>query len=222
VLPLDRIPRLVEHATRVFIANGFTQTRMEDIAEAVGVAKGTLYRYVESKEALFDLVVRAADRGNVSPELELPIKSPRPGTTVAFIARRLAEERALPAGPSDLATVVGHLFDVLERNRTAIKLLDRTARDVPELGATWSGGVRRNVIESVGKYLQRGMRAGVLREVPDAGIAARFVVETCAFWAVHRHWDNAPIPVPEDRVRASVIELVCAALALPVVGRRRA
>jgi len=219
-LPLDRIPRVIEHATRVFIANGFTQTRMEDVAEAVGVAKGTLYRYVESKEALFDLVVRAADRQEVKPVL--PIKSPRPGATVAYIARRLAEERALPVRPSDLATLVGNLFDVLERNRTAIKLLDRTARDLPELGATWSGGVRRNVIESVEKILQRGMRAGVLRAVPDAGIAARFVVETCAFWAVHRHWDAAPIAVPEDKVRASVIELVCAALVIPVAARGRA
>ena len=34
---------------------------MEDIACSLGVAEGTLYVYVESKEALFDLVLRCAD-----------------------------------------------------------------------------------------------------------------------------------------------------------------
>jgi AcrR family transcriptional regulator len=34
---------------------------MADVAEALGVAKGTLYLCVESKEALFDAVLRYAD-----------------------------------------------------------------------------------------------------------------------------------------------------------------
>jgi len=34
---------------------------MDDIAVALGVAKGTLHLSVESKEALFDLVMRCAD-----------------------------------------------------------------------------------------------------------------------------------------------------------------
>ena len=119
----------------------------------------------------------------------------------------------MPGGPSDLATVVGHLFDVLERNRTAIKLLDRTARDIPELRRAWSDGARRELVDVLARYLQRHMRDRTVRAVPDAAIAARFVVETCAFWAVHRHWDAVPIEVAEDKVRASVIDLVCGALA---------
>ena len=215
-VPVDRIPRLVECATQTFIANGYAQTRMEDVAEALGVAKGTVYLYVESKEALFDLVMRAADRPDHVPEL--PVKTPRSGTTVAFIGKRLADEHALPMLTSalarniELAEVVELMFDLLHRHRTAIKLLDRAARDIPELSRAWSGGARRQLIEAVARYLQRGIRDGLVRDVPDAAIAARFVVETCAFWAVHRHWDAVRIEVPEDKVRASVIDLVVGAL----------
>jgi len=60
-VPTDRIERLIECATEVFIDQGYRRTQMSDVASALGVAKGTLYLYVDSKEALFDLVARYAD-----------------------------------------------------------------------------------------------------------------------------------------------------------------
>lgn len=215
-MPVGRIPRLVECATRTFIANGYAQTRMEDVAEALGVAKGTVYLYVESKEALFDLVVRAADRPEHVPEL--PVKTPRSGATLAYVGERLAEKQGLPAllgavaRNGEPAAIVGQLFDVLHENRTAIKLVDRTARDLPELQRAWSSGARRQLIETLARYLERAIRNCRVRAVRDPAIAARFVVETCGFWAVHRYWDPAPIDVAEENVRASVIDLVCTAL----------
>ena len=60
-IPEDRLERLVDVATQVFIEQGYARTQMADVAAALGVAKGTLYGYVESKEALFDVVARYAD-----------------------------------------------------------------------------------------------------------------------------------------------------------------
>jgi len=45
--------RLVESAAEVFAAHGFTSTRVADIAQRAGVAKGTVYEYFSSKEELF-------------------------------------------------------------------------------------------------------------------------------------------------------------------------
>lgn len=50
---LDRKAELLEHAERLFEERGFADTRMVDIARAAGVAKGLVYWYFESKEALF-------------------------------------------------------------------------------------------------------------------------------------------------------------------------
>ena len=72
-IPADRFRRLVDCATQVFIERGYAHTQMADVAEAMGIGKGTLYLYVESKEALFDLVLRSADAehppgpGNAEP-----------------------------------------------------------------------------------------------------------------------------------------------------------
>ena len=45
--------KIMQSAIGNFAKNGFDRTRMEDIATAAGLAKGTLYLYFKSKEALF-------------------------------------------------------------------------------------------------------------------------------------------------------------------------
>jgi AcrR family transcriptional regulator len=67
--PSTRLRELVRCATAVFIEKGYKDAQMDDVAEALGVAKGTLYVYVESKDALFDLVVRCADREEMFAEV---------------------------------------------------------------------------------------------------------------------------------------------------------
>ena len=49
--------RIFEAALNVFLADGFEKARMGDIASAATVAKGTLYLYFPTKEALFEAVL---------------------------------------------------------------------------------------------------------------------------------------------------------------------
>ncbi|MFT7473800.1 MAG: AcrR family transcriptional regulator [Verrucomicrobiales bacterium] len=48
---------MVEAAAMVFKERGYHATRLEDIAEALGMQKGSLYNYIDSKEALLLAVV---------------------------------------------------------------------------------------------------------------------------------------------------------------------
>jgi AcrR family transcriptional regulator len=45
--------RIIEQALEMFSERGFYQTRMADIADGLGVSKGAIYQYFESKEELF-------------------------------------------------------------------------------------------------------------------------------------------------------------------------
>lgn len=58
-LGADTRRRLVEVAIELFSAQGYAEVTMSHIAAAGGVAKGSVYRYFPSKEALFDVVVDA-------------------------------------------------------------------------------------------------------------------------------------------------------------------
>jgi AcrR family transcriptional regulator len=225
-VPDDRLARLVDCATQVFIEQGYRRTQMADVAEALGVAKGTLYLYVESKDALFDLVARCADeeRPHAMPPA-LPIRTPKPGATLKYVRERLAKNQVpaalaaalgrsrVPDPRAELEGIVRELYDAVARNRRGIKLLDRSARDHPELAALWFEGARGGLITLLGQYLEDRSRRKLLRPVPNAGVTARLLIETVVFWAVHRHWDPHPQTVDDSVAKETVVRFIVSALA---------
>ena len=225
-IPDDRLEQLIEPAANVFIEQGYRRTQMADIADALGVAKGTLYLYVESKEALFDLVVRHADTGAGASvvALPLPIRTPRAGATLRYVREELERHQRLPRLAEALARrrvtdvagelehIVRELFQALARNRRRIKLIDRTARDYPELAALWFEGARGGFLALLEHYLRDRVERGSVRSFPDIQVAARLILETTVFWAVHRHWDAHPQSVSDEVAEATVVHFVVNAL----------
>jgi AcrR family transcriptional regulator len=78
VEPEARRQAILDAALFTFAEHGFEAARLDDVAARVGVAKGTLYLYFQSKEALFEELVR---------------------TAVAPITRRMSELAAAPDVP---------------------------------------------------------------------------------------------------------------------------
>jgi AcrR family transcriptional regulator len=221
-----RFPELVRVATRVFIAQGYRRTQMADVAAALGVAKGTLYLCVESKEALFDAVVRYADAPPeaIRPPAALPLPTPPPGATLREVEKRIAAEAALPRlvealerrrvadVRGELEEIVRELYRVLAAHRVGIKLVDRCASDYPELASVWYRAGRGGALALLTRYLEERMRRGRLRRVGPPAVAARIVLETASFWAVHRHWDPAPEDVDEAEALETLVAFVLGAL----------
>ncbi len=215
----DRFEQLIRCATDLFIADGYRRAQMEDVAQALGVAKGTLYGYVDGKATLFDACVRCADGHEPLPEpSRLPLQAPKPGSTVASVQARLLKEvsdlellaaltRNVSSGAADeLKSIISDLYTRMSRNRFGIKLVDRCAKDQPELAAVWFGQGRSGQNLALAQYLELRAAKGLLRRVPNTQVAARTVLETIAFWAVHRHWDPSPQSVDEASVQAAVVD----------------
>jgi AcrR family transcriptional regulator len=198
---------------------------MEDVARALRLAKGTLYGYVESKEALFDLALRVADGHQPLPDRsELPVRTPQPGATLEAMRSRLVAEvtdlellaalaRPAPAdAAAELTLVVRDLYARMYRNRHAIKLVDRCALDQPDLTQVWFGEGRWAQHGALVAYFERRISQGLFRQLPSTPIAARAILEVIAFWAVHRHWDPSPQDVSEAAVQATVVDLAVRSL----------
>jgi AcrR family transcriptional regulator len=225
-IPEDRFQLLLDTSTAVFLEQGYRRTQIADVAARMGLAKGSLYTYVESKEALFDCVLRFADRTKPAalPRV-LPVPTPAPGATLELVERRLAEEGGLPALDAALArtrvtnvhaeleAVLGELYDVLASHRTAIKLLDRCALDYPDLAKLWYRAGREGALSLLSRYLDARARRGRLRRFDDGAVAARLVLETLVFWAVHRHWDPSPHVYDAASSRRTLLEFLISALA---------
>ena len=220
-VPDDRLEQLVDAATRVFIEQGYAKTQMADVATALGVAKGTVYLYVESKEALFDLVARYADAPRpFEKKPSLPVRSPRAVATIKYVRERVAQGQVPPTLAKALAqtrindaraefeAIVRELYDTLAANRWGIKLLDRSAQDFTELAAVWFEGARGGLITLLTRYLDERVRRRVFWSVPDTTVAARLIIETVTFWAVHRHADPHPQTVDEAVAKETVVQFL--------------
>lgn len=53
----ERKAQIIAAATQVFSRKGFSEARMEDIAEETGLSKGTLYLYFNSKDELITAIL---------------------------------------------------------------------------------------------------------------------------------------------------------------------
>jgi AcrR family transcriptional regulator len=220
-IPHHRFNELVEAATQVFITQGYRRTQMADVAKAMGLAKGTLYGYVESKAALFDAALRYGDHpGPIAPPARFPIPTPEEGATLQFVEKRVQQEAQLEnldralrehraASPrQELESIVRELYGRLSRNRVGIKLVDRCAADHPALAAVWFRVGRLGLLEPLTRYLEMRARGGQLRPLPDLALAARVLLETIVLWAVHRHWDPAPQALDEAAVEETLVRFL--------------
>jgi AcrR family transcriptional regulator len=219
-IPEGRFSQLIEVATKTFVARGYRLTQMADVAEGLGVAKGTLYGYVESKEALFDAAVRFADEPPSDPG-QLPLPTPATGSTVRYVQMRLMEEarelelvkalsrpKGARAKASELEAIVRDLYRRMSRNRRALKLVDRCAVDHPELASVWFEEGRYGQVALLAAYLEKRVAEGKLRPVPNVQLAARMVLETVALWAIHMPWGASPRPFAAEAVEGAVVDLL--------------
>jgi len=222
-IPEGRIGDLAAAAVRVFIRQGYKRTQVADVAAELGVAKGTIYLYVASKEALFDLAVCHVV-GALPAEATLPLPPPAPGATLEIVRAHIAAQADLPLLQAalrrrrvidtgrEIEGILGELYDVQLRNRVAMKLIDRCAMDQPQLAVLWSDLSRDRVPQLLEHYLE-GLRGRRLLAAPgDLKVLARMTMETLTFWAVHRFWDPFPQELEEEAVRATVLSFLRTAL----------
>jgi AcrR family transcriptional regulator len=226
-IPPERFGQLITVATDTFVARGYRLTQMSDVAEALGVAKGTVYGYVQSKEALFDAAVRFADGHEPLPEPSaLPLPTPPAGSTVRYIRERLMKEAselelaatlskpaASQSARAELEGIVRDLYRRMARNRRALKLVDRCAPDHPELASVWFEEGRWAQVTLLASYLERQIAEGHARPVPNVSLAARMVLETIALWAIHMPWDPSPRSFSESDVENAVVDMLVHAYA---------
>ncbi len=90
----ERKQRLLDEAATLFATRGYAETRVVDICEAAGAAKGLFYWYFENKDAVFAELVtstrsslRLAQREGIDRSLD-PLSQLRQGTeaSVRFMA----------------------------------------------------------------------------------------------------------------------------------------
>ncbi|MGE6739807.1 TetR/AcrR family transcriptional regulator [Allorhizobium pseudoryzae] len=82
-----RPSEIIDAGLELFRENGFARTRLEDVAKRAGIAKGTVYLYFPSKEALFEAAMKERIVSNMEAMGQLVASFE--GTTAELLQRFL-------------------------------------------------------------------------------------------------------------------------------------
>lgn len=152
----DKRQLILEAAAQVFSQRGYHQAKVEEIAAAAGVGKGTVYEYFDSKLELFQQMCSAA-LGDYFARFD----SLGPAATATERLRR---------------TVETHL-EVISGNLAFARVIMDEGLGMDEELRAWMYAQRQAKVERLRALFEEGVRAGEFRPV-DPELAAQVVTGT--------------------------------------------
>jgi TetR/AcrR family transcriptional regulator len=189
----EGIAERMEAAARVFADHGFDQTRIEDLAEATGIPRATLYYYFAGKEDILAWLLRRM------------LADVTDAVAVAVAGEGTARDR--------LEAVVRAKVEVMAQHpaicRALIADLGRAGR-IPDISAA----IQTAFHHPVRHLLAEGEADGTLRRVGDPETVASAVYG--AITTAANHYLVADNRLDTDRVTTVVTTFLLAGLGAPV------
>ena len=188
-----RPQELLDAALDLFVERGFAATRLDDVARAAGVSKGTLYLYFCSKEELFKAVVRES----VVPHL---------GEAEGMLDHFTGDSAELLRG------LMTTWWDKIGNTKLSglTKLMIAEAGNFPDLARFYQEEVIDRGGKLVTKMLERGIERGEIRHV-DIEIASRILIAPILMMMLWKHSEGV-CPIAPDQLGAYLEQFIDMAL----------
>jgi AcrR family transcriptional regulator len=161
----ERRRQILAGAKKVFAARGYHETNISHICDDLGIARGTLYQYFDSKKAVFAAIVEDLLERVRTVVRDEPVPKLAPGVTltrqqvIAYTAASL--RRVLAAAFEDEASL-----RILVREAVGLDVeIDAILRAIDEI-----------TVDRLAMDISVGKRAGILREDVEPRSAALFVI----------------------------------------------
>lgn len=190
--PDERPREILAAALRVFAQHGYNATRVDDIAAAAGVTKGTIYYYFKNKDAL---LLRLAECGEESEFDRL---------------ESLIADNSGPASTQLRMVMRKGFAEPTDEPRRLIRVIFLALHaDAPHLFARV---VQHALVDGwalISKLIERGKATGEFRADADAEVAARVFTSGVLLQQLWRNSMGLDTldPFDQDRMVDSTIEL---------------
>jgi AcrR family transcriptional regulator len=152
----DRRGRLLAAAAQVFAEKGYRATSMNDLAEAVGISKPTLYHYVASKQQLLVELYEAVMSGSLY---------------------QVGRVSGLGLSAADaLRTVLVERIVYICRHARLIQIFVEEESELPPAMTESVRKIRTEREDTFVRILERGMADGSFAVAVDPRVAARAII----------------------------------------------
>jgi AcrR family transcriptional regulator len=137
-------------ALEEFTAQGFSATRLDDVARRAGVAKGTIYLYFRDKDALFEELIRSV----LSPVVGALEIATRDGRSARLIAETAIE------------VFIRDIYGTARKD--VIRLVISEGTRFPKLAEFYYREVLAHIFDAMRVLLERAATRGELRDTAVA------------------------------------------------------
>jgi AcrR family transcriptional regulator len=200
----ERRDQILRVAKECFATRGFRGTTTRDVAAAVGITEAALYRYFESKEAIYTAI------------LEERMAAPEAFAGVEPLAAT-GDDRAV------FRKLALSLLGSIEADPQFIRLLFYSALEGHELARPFHEQRIRRFRDFITRYIARRVREGGLRAV-DPDLAARSFIGMFVDYAIVRQvFGQADLyPQMPEQVADTYVSIFLDGIAVAKPGPRRA
>jgi len=166
--PEDRPREILDAALDLFSENGFSATRLEDVAKQAGLSKAAIYLYFPDKSALLKAIIQEMATSNIMQ-----------------VQGTIATHQG-PVAPllRQLLLFIGNRMQTT-RLPSLIKLVVSESRAHPELGRLYIENVLSKALPLLQSLIERGIASGEFREV-DPGLTVKCFVGPMVLAAIWR------------------------------------
>lgn len=187
--PDARPDEILDAALAVFSERGFSAARMDDVAARAGLSKGAIYLYFESKEAVFEAIVRRFAAG----------------VAAAAAARVLGIVQTDPE--QAVRHLLRHLLTILADPQTsaAPRLVIAEAPRFPAIAALYRREVIRQGERAIDVLLAAGVAKGVFRPVDGPALLRVLIGPVLAHMMLTLVFVDEETPPPDPAATADAL-----------------
>ena len=161
----ERRRQILAGAKKVFASRGYHHTNISHICEDLGIARGTLYQYFDSKKDVFvaivnDLLERVQAAVAAEPRIDIPRGA------------ELTRDEVIAYCAQSLRRILGAAFE----NEESLRILVREAVGLDVQVDAVLRAIDEITVERFASDLAVAQRAGILRRDVNPRTAALFVV----------------------------------------------
>lgn len=184
----ERKQQLIDCAAQLFAERGFAETRIKDIVDAAGVAKGLFYWYFENKEALF---------AEVAADIRLRLRKHQ-ASAIDSDADPLRQIRQGAQASVHFMAENAHFFSLLEVETGAVTEASRRK------------GTAQHIRDVRALIVQGQEEGGIVDEEPD--LLALGVVGTVGYYSHYHRTGRTNLGIEELSrfVARSVVRMLAA------------
>lgn len=187
----QRIQKIADAATRLFLRQGYSKTQISHIAKAVGVSVGTIYLDFAGKKEILHFILKCTiEPSFMEREFERPITDDLfAGLEDEIIALFEKSENDFSAhlqnglADYDFETLISDAFDMLARYAVGCLFIEKNQFDFKTLAQHYMT-YRKNFFDIMTRYINAFIEQGTVRPLEHLELSTTLIIEILSWWAM--------------------------------------